>query len=362
MSGKASHYFGRGNTARGAQLLLPSAFKQLQSICLLEGDDGARKSSVLRLMADSLQQLGFSMECFHSPLRPDELEGLIITDMNTGFADGSVFDASLFDGGNVVQINIEQSDPAEEGGVHANDQLESLRSRQKEALNKAYESFAAALRIHDEWENYYISSMDFEKADGVAKEIITRLFQDRPANKQAKVRRLFFGAATPQGAVDHIPGLTEDLSCRIFIKGRPGSGKSTMLKKIAAASEQYGYDVDIFHCGLDPNSVDMLIFPELSTAIFDSTAPHEYVPEREGDEILDMYERAMTPGTDEQYAAELDLIKTRYSAQMKVGTSYLATARLLDDRIRALFPETSDPMVVGQLLAQLQSAAIGQNE
>ena len=43
----------------------------------------------------------------------------------------------------------------------------------------------------------------------------------------------------------------------------------------------------------------MVIVRELGFAIFDSTAPHEYFPSREGDEIIDMYALIVTPGTDE---------------------------------------------------------------
>ena len=31
-----------------------------------------------------------------------------------------------------------------------------------------------------------------------------------------------------------------------------------MLKSLASASESRGFDVQVFHCGFDPNSLDML--------------------------------------------------------------------------------------------------------
>ena len=97
-------------------------------------------------------------------------------------------------------------------------------------------------------------------------------------NKPSKVQHRFLGAATPVGAVDFVPNLTEDVPKRYFIKGRPGSGKSTMLKKIVAEGEKRGFDIEVYHCGFDPNSLDMIIIRELGIAIFDSTAPHEILP------------------------------------------------------------------------------------
>lgn len=48
-------------------------------------------------------------------------------------------------------------------------------------------------------------------------------------------------------------------------------------------------------------SLDMVLLRELDIVIFDSTAPHEYFPDRDNDEVVDMYEITVTPGTDEKY-------------------------------------------------------------
>ncbi|WP_369009672.1 nucleoside-triphosphatase, partial [Lysinibacillus sp. GbtcB16] len=85
--------------------------------------------------------------------------------------------------------------------------------------------------------------MDFEKADQVAQGLIQELYTGHETETPAVGRHLFFGAATPKGAFDFIQRLTNPLERRIFIKGRPGSGKSTLLKKLAAAAEKDGIDV-----------------------------------------------------------------------------------------------------------------------
>ncbi|HZG74750.1 MAG TPA: hypothetical protein VEZ72_02720, partial [Paenibacillus sp.] len=224
-----------------------------------------------------------------------------------------------------------------------------LNSKIKEAYGRAYAGFAEALRIHDEWENIYIENMDFAEANRLTEEVIGSLYGDRTVPKESRVDRRYLGAATPRGAVDFVPNLTDGLPRRILIKGRPGSGKSTMLKKIAAAAVDRGFDVEIYHCGFDPNSLDMVIVRELGFAIFDSTAPHEYFPERDSDEVLDMYTRCIKPGTDEAYEGELNEIRQRYAAKMKESIGQLATAKSYHDELERIYGQAMDFAVVDRM-------------
>lgn len=353
---KASHYFARGNTAHGAHFLYESAFQGLNKIFILTGPQGTGKSTVIRSLADLLLEKGLHVQCFHSPLRPDELDGIIATELKVGIVDGRVSEGIPEDeAGDITFINfgeaIDYSSISQQIGT-----IEDLRGKLTGTYSKAYESFLTALRIHDEWEKFYIENMDFTKADQIAQDLIQELYTGHENKKQTVGRHLFFGTATPKGAFDFIQSLTAQLERRIFIKGRPGSGKSTLLKKLAAAAEQKGIEVQVYHCGFDPNSLDMLVFPKLSTAIFDSTAPHEYFPERDGDETLDMYTLTMVPGTDEAYADAISAIKERYTAKMKEATSYLASAAAIDAQIKAFYVEATDFSIVEKLQLQLESA------
>ncbi|WP_040950974.1 hypothetical protein [Gorillibacterium massiliense] len=352
----SSHYFARGNTARGAHFLYRSAFHGLNKIFILTGPPGTGKSTAIRNLADSLLDAGQHVQQFHSPLRPDELDGIIATELKVGIVDGRVCEGiSGIEMGEIAYINFEEAVDRRLLFPQHQETIESLNIKLADAYAKAYESFLTALRIHDEWEKYYIESMDFVKADQVTQNLIQDLFTGHETDTPTVGRHLFFGAATPKGALDFIQQLTAPLERRIFIKGRPGSGKSTLLKKLAASAETNGIEVQVFHCGFDPNSLDMLIFPQLSIAIFDSTAPHEYFPNRSGDEILDMYALTMTSGTDEAYATEISAIKERYSAKMKEATSHLLFAADIDSQIKAYYVAATNFSVIEECKLHLQS-------
>lgn len=63
-----------------------------------------------------------------------------------------------------------------------------------------------------------------------------------------------------------------------IIKGGPGTGKSSLMKKIAVAAEKREYNVERIPCSSDPLSLDGVIIPELKIAIADGTSPHVIDP------------------------------------------------------------------------------------
>ncbi|NLL04572.1 MAG: ATPase [Clostridiaceae bacterium] len=96
---------------------------------------------------------------------------------------------------------------------------------------------------------------------------------------KGKIRHMFLGGNTSQGFFsyyDYI--LSQEEATRIIcIKGGPGVGKSTFMKKIGKEMEDRGYDVEYMHCSSDNNSIDGVVIPAIKVALLDGTAPHEEV-------------------------------------------------------------------------------------
>lgn len=63
-----------------------------------------------------------------------------------------------------------------------------------------------------------------------------------------------------------------------IIKGGPGTGKSTFMKRVALAAEEKGFEVEYCYCSSDPDSLDAIIIPNLKIIIMDGTAPHTVDP------------------------------------------------------------------------------------
>ncbi|MBQ9792209.1 MAG: hypothetical protein IJW32_00480 [Clostridia bacterium] len=59
-----------------------------------------------------------------------------------------------------------------------------------------------------------------------------------------------------------------------ILKGGPGTGKSTIMKRFGKSYEDKGYDVEYFYCSSDPESLDGVFIPKKNISIVDGTAPH----------------------------------------------------------------------------------------
>ncbi len=86
----------------------------------------------------------------------------------------------------------------------------------------------------------------------------------------------FPGGNTPEGFFSYYHEILDKNSTGklAVIKGGPGTGKSTFLKRLGSRLEQEGEPVTYLHCSSDPNSLDGVYLPRHNSAVIDGTAPH----------------------------------------------------------------------------------------
>lgn len=105
-------------------------------------------------------------------------------------------------------------------------------------------------------------------------------------------RHMFLGNNTPKGFYSLFKNLLpqENANRIICLKGGPGTGKSSLMKKLAFHFKSNGYTVEEYHCSSDDQSLDAVLVKELNAAILDATAPHMTDPISPGaiDKIVDL--------------------------------------------------------------------------
>ena len=103
----------------------------------------------------------------------------------------------------------------------------------------------------------------------------------------------FMGANTSAGFVSRFDQICENEKLKkiYVIKGGAGTGKSTLMKKVAEEFFEDGQTVEKVHCSSDPDSLDAVIVEEKGFAILDGTPPHPVEPKYPGakETLLNFY-------------------------------------------------------------------------
>lgn len=314
----AKKYFARANTSDGCINLIENNLNGM-NVCTLSGRSVTVKNAVMMRVAEQFEASGAETEYVMSPFETGMCEAVIFRDCKCAVADGDVYA-----GGTPCDTDACLKLRYAEIGGERETELKMLR---EQSLQNLYASFANAKKIHDEWEKIYTENMDCDRLNAYGNGIIAQIFLGSTDGKsKPDVYRRFFGASTDDGSVNYIDNLTEGAERRFFIKGRPGTGKSTFLKRFAKTAEEAGCSAEIYYCSFDKNSLDMVIVPELEVCVFDSTSPHEMYPTRAGDTVLDFYEEGGLRGTDEKFSAELEYVRKRYMLKIAEGRAHLRLA------------------------------------
>lgn len=154
------------------------------------------------------------------------------------------------------------------------------------------------------------------------------------------IRHMFPGGNTPLGFYSYYKYIIDySTANRLFIlKGGPGTGKSTIMKKIGLDLAKQGYDVEFMHCSSDNNSLDGVVIPKLSIAIIDGTSPHIVDPIYPGavDEIINLGEFWQEDGIIEA-KEEIFKINSKIKSCFERAYRYLRSASELKTDTEAIF-------------------------
>ena len=139
----------------------------------------------------------------------------------------------------------------------------------------------------------------------------------------------FLGANSPKGFVESFSSsfLANDGWHTYIIKGGAGTGKSTLMKRVADHFIGEGVRCHLCPCSSDPNSLDAVIFPDIKVVLLDGTAPHIVEPKYPGacEEIVNLGEcwdaRALIKSREQI----IELTKENKECHKK-ASSYLAAA------------------------------------
>ena len=156
--------------------------------------------------------------------------------------------------------------------------------------------------------------------------------------KNERTRAFFAAANSGEGFKSFYREIfsPEKLLRRYLIKGGAGSGKSTLMRRVAEHASERGHRVEYYYCSSDYTSLDGIVI-DGRVALVDSTAPHILEPELAGatDEIVDtgLFWDSRALSAQKDRIAELS---ARKGECYRGAYRYLEAALALDRRSREL--------------------------
>lgn len=119
-----------------------------------------------------------------------------------------------------------------------------------------------------------------------------------------------------------------------ILKGGPGTGKSTFMRHLAAAFRDRGFNVELWQCSSDDDSLDGLLIPALKTAVVDGTAPHTMDPVYPGvREVILNFGDYWQNGALIKDGASIIALTDRIKATFEQAYGYLQEAGNFDSRL-----------------------------
>ena len=179
---------------------------------------------------------------------------------------------------------------------------------------------------------------------------------------EGRVKMVFPGGNTSLGFYSFYDYIIGDDAKRVFLlKGGPGTGKSTFMKRIGKELQDKGIDLEYHWCSSDFNSLDGLVLPAYGVAIIDGTAPHVTDPLYPGavDEIINLGDY-----WDQEklvlHKEEIISLKKRVTQCFATAYSSLKMARMAREEEKVYRDQALDYRCFHRLIGNLLRQIFGQ--
>lgn len=138
--------------------------------------------------------------------------------------------------------------------------------------------------------------------------------------------KYFAASNSAEGFKNYYPEVFARADYIYIIKGGPGTGKSSLMKKYALRAEAKGHICEYYYCSSDPSSLDgvLMIGKGITVGILDGTAPHVSEPRFPGarEEIINLGQFWNSDLLKKQ-KKEIIALSERKSAEYKAAYTFL---------------------------------------
>ncbi|MGI5901436.1 MAG: PRK06851 family protein [Desulfitobacteriia bacterium] len=269
MSGKVIKVFPGGNTAEGFYSFYPYLLeKGEQRVFILKGGPGVGKSTLMRRVGQKMLTCGYNVEFHHCSSDSNSLDGIAVPEVGVVIVDGTtphIIDPKY---PGVVDEIVNLGEFWDEVKLKQNwEKIKASTDEVSRHFARAYSFLKAARSVAENISDLYRRSMDFAKVNKLTAQFLDLLKSTYSQEKVGRERHLFSCAYTPEGFVDFSASIVQQADKIYYLKGEMGTGKSTLLEKVASQAIAKGLDTEIYHTPLIPRKIGTVLIKDLGLAI-----------------------------------------------------------------------------------------------
>jgi chloramphenicol 3-O-phosphotransferase len=382
--------FPGGNTSKGFysfyQYLAPL---DAAKIYVVKGGPGVGKSSMMKAVGQAVAEKGVLVEFHCCSSDNNSIDGIYIPTIKVAMIDGTA--PHIVDPKNpgAVDTIVHLGDYWDEEKMKLN-KAEIIATNKSigQHFKRAYHYLAAAQIYRDAEECYYVDegALDIAGLNALAKTIIKEALGEagngagagarRGAGTKAgaasgntarnliaspaNVRHLFASAISPNGLVNHLDTIFGEVEKKILLNGDPGTGKGTVMKKLVDEAASRNISMEVYHCALNPEVIEHVLFPDLKVGVLTSTKPH-FTRSATKDIVFD------TAGYVDAsrvipYHEDMALARDNYNAAIEHGVSFIRRAKILHDKLEEYYVPNMDFKAVNKRKEEIMKEILGMLE
>lgn len=347
------------NSWEGFTHLYNQILPKMDRVIILKGGPASGKSTFIKSISSELVNLGIAVDLVHCSLDTKALDGVIIPKYKIAIVDGAPphdiepYYYSLK--GEIVNLG----DYQDKNILNlSEDKIHTLSEKLKEYYSDSLEQLTAAKELSFWIEQLYLEGLKSETVTEITLDLIQEIF----INENTEENNYLLGAFTSKGIIHFINGLTNNCSSRYILKGKPDKAKSKILEIIAEIAVKRKMGVDIYRNYLEPKKIDMIIIPQISTAVIDGSTYHIINPSKQGDYIVNI-NRALNLEVLEKNIGMIQSLEEELEGVLNKAVGTFSLAEDVYDEIKKTFVIATDfekvalkrTEVLGEILREISS-------
>jgi len=266
MRGKVRYVLTSSNTSHGFRTFLPELLQGVAKVFVLKGAPGTGKSTFIRLLGESFSDQGYEVEFWVSADDPVSPEGVFIPQLKAAVVNGS------------LSSPIDPSYPGVTGDIiylgdywdknilqDYSQEIINLYEEHEQHRQQATLVLKRAAEVRDSIKKKTAAYLNLGRLQELVGQLAKEILDTGSAEKH-----YFASAVTAEGMINYIDEISSFCKKRYVFKGPAGSGKSSAIMELANRARGKGYSLEYYHCGLDADSIQMIIIRNLQIALIDA--------------------------------------------------------------------------------------------